>query len=109
MADLLQNGLVGSPRSPRDSQKSSPTPQFKRINSSALSLLHSPTLTSIHDLFSKSIEAHDKSYTFLVSFLFFSRYLTAFVVLSQFYFLIGYCRLCHALLFWLPRDEERFS
>ena len=33
----------------RDSQESSPTPQFKRINSSALSLLHSPTLTSIHD------------------------------------------------------------
>ena len=47
--DLLQNGLVGSPCSPRDSQKSSPTPQFKSINSSALSLLHSPTLTSIHD------------------------------------------------------------
>ena len=48
-ADFLQNGLVGSPRSPRDSQESSPTPQFKSINSSALSLLHSPTLTSIHD------------------------------------------------------------
>ena len=30
-------------------QESSPTPQFKSINSSALSLLHSPTLTSIHD------------------------------------------------------------
>ena len=29
--------------------KSSPTPQFKCINSSALSLLHSPTLTFIHD------------------------------------------------------------
>ena len=29
--------------------KSPPTPQFKRINSSAFSLLHSPTLTSIHD------------------------------------------------------------
>ena len=29
--------------------KSFPTPQFKRINSSALSFLHSPTLTSIHD------------------------------------------------------------
>ena len=43
-ADLLQNGLVGSPCSPRDSQESSPTPQFKSINSSALSLLHSPTL-----------------------------------------------------------------
>ena len=48
-ADLLQNGLVGSPCSPRDSQESSPTSQFKSINSSALSLLHSPTLTSIHD------------------------------------------------------------
>ena len=47
--DLLQNGLVGSPCSPRDSQESSPTPQFKSINSSVLSLLHSPTLTSIHD------------------------------------------------------------
>ena len=29
--------------------KSSPTTQFKSINSSALSFLHSPTLTSIHD------------------------------------------------------------
>ena len=48
-ADLLQNGLVGSPCSPRDSQESSPAPQFKSINSSALSLLQSPTLTSIHD------------------------------------------------------------
>ena len=48
-ADLLQNGLVGSPCSPRDSQESSPTPQFKSINSSTLSFLHSPTLTSIHD------------------------------------------------------------
>ena len=28
-ADLLQNGLVGSPCSPRDSQESSPTSQFK--------------------------------------------------------------------------------
>ena len=32
-----------------DSQESSPAPQFKSINSSALSFLHSPTLTSIHD------------------------------------------------------------
>ena len=44
----LQNGLVGSPYSPRDSQESSPTPQFKTINSSVLSFLHSPTLASIH-------------------------------------------------------------
>ena len=33
----------------RDSQESSPTPQFKSINSSALSILYSPTLTSIRD------------------------------------------------------------
>ena len=46
-ADLLQNGLVGYPCSPRDSQESSPTPHFKSINSSALCFLHSPTLTSI--------------------------------------------------------------
>ena len=47
--DLLQNGLVGSLCSPRDSQESSPTPQFKSINSSVLSFLHSPTFTSMHD------------------------------------------------------------
>ena len=34
----LEDGLVGSP-----------TPQFKNINSSALSFLYNPTLTSIHD------------------------------------------------------------
>ena len=35
--DLLQNGLVGSPCSPGDSQESFPTPQFKSINSLVLS------------------------------------------------------------------------
>ena len=38
--------LVGSPCSPRDSQQSSPTPQFKSINSLVLSFLHRPGLTS---------------------------------------------------------------
>ena len=38
-----------TPCSPRDSQESSPTPQFKSINSLVFSFLHSPTLTSIHD------------------------------------------------------------
>ena len=33
----------------KDSQESSPTPQFKSINFSALNFLHSPTLTSTHD------------------------------------------------------------
>ena len=47
--DFLQDGLVGSPCRPRDSQESFPTPQFKSINSSALSFLYSPILTSIHD------------------------------------------------------------
>ena len=37
-------GLVGSPCSPRDSQESSPTPQFKSIISSALSFLYSPSV-----------------------------------------------------------------
>ena len=34
---------------PRNSRESSPTPQFESINSSVLSLLYSPSLTSIHD------------------------------------------------------------
>ena len=38
-----------SPCSPRDSQESSPTPQFKSINSSALSFLYTQILTFIHD------------------------------------------------------------
>ena len=38
---LLQDGLVGSPWSPTDSEESSPTPQFKGINFSALSFLQS--------------------------------------------------------------------
>ena len=50
LASFLPKKSQGwSPWSPRDSQESSPTPQFKSINSSMLSFLHSPTLTSIHD------------------------------------------------------------
>ena len=45
-ADHLQIGLVGSPCNPRDSQEAFPTPQFKSINSSVLSLLHSPYMTT---------------------------------------------------------------
>ena len=45
------SGLISfrmdSPCRTRDSQESSPTPQFKSINSSLLSLLYGPTLTSI--------------------------------------------------------------
>ena len=46
--DFLYHWLVRSPCSPRDSQESCSTPQFKSINSSALSFLYSLTLTSTH-------------------------------------------------------------
>ena len=35
-------------------QESSPTPQFRSINSSVLSFLNNPTLTSIHDYWKKT-------------------------------------------------------
>ena len=45
--DWFPLGLTGW--SPRDSQEASLTPQFKSINSLAISFLYSPTLISIHD------------------------------------------------------------
>ena len=39
-------------------QGTSPTPQFKSINSSVLSFLHSPTLTSLHDHWKNHIFLH---------------------------------------------------
>ena len=48
--DWFPLALIGwSPCCPRDSQESSVAPQFKSIDSSALSLLYGPTVTSIHD------------------------------------------------------------
>ena len=47
--DLLSDWIVLSLCSPRDSQGSFPTPQFKSISSSVLNLLYGPTLTSVHD------------------------------------------------------------
>ena len=48
--DWFHLGWTGWSRwNPRDSQKSSPAPQFKSISSSVLSFLYSPTLSSIHD------------------------------------------------------------
>ena len=41
--------MVWPPYRTRESQESSPAPQFKSINSSVLSLLYGPTLTSIHN------------------------------------------------------------
>ena len=42
-------GWISLQGTPRNSQESSPTTQFKSTNSLELSFLYSPTLTSIHD------------------------------------------------------------
>ena len=47
--DFSYDWLVGSPCSPRDSQESSPIPQFESINSLMHSLLYGPIFTSLHD------------------------------------------------------------
>ena len=52
-SDLFKDGLIGSRCSPRDSQESSLTPDFKSINSLVLSFFCIPTLTSIHDYWKK--------------------------------------------------------
>ena len=44
----------------RDSQESSPTPQLESINSSALSLLYGPTLTSKHDYWKNLMRSDTK-------------------------------------------------
>ena len=45
----MQEDLTGLISLPSNGFSSSPTPQFKTINSLSLSLLYGPTLTSIHD------------------------------------------------------------
>ena len=47
--DFLYYWLVGSPCCPRDSQESSPAPQFERIYFLVLSILYGSILASIHD------------------------------------------------------------
>ena len=53
--DFLEDWLVWFPCCPRDSQESSPTPQFKSISSSVLSLLYGPTFTLLHDYWKNRI------------------------------------------------------
>ena len=48
-----------SPCSPRDSQESSPTPQFKSINSLALRFLYGPTLTTLRPI----LNAHGQTFS----------------------------------------------
>ena len=48
--------------------ESYPTPQFESINSSMLSFLHSPTLTSIHDYWKNySLLSHEKEWSWVNS------------------------------------------
>ena len=97
--DLFQDGLVGSPCSPRDSQESSPTPQFKSIHSSALSLLYDPVLTATQD--------HWKSHS-LTIWTFVSKVMSIlFNVLSR--LVIAFLpRSKHLLISWLQSHRQWF-
>ena len=48
--DFLSDGLVGSPCSPRDSQESFPTPQFKSILSKVFAWFFIPTISVVWGL-----------------------------------------------------------
>ena len=48
MTDFLSDWLIGFPCGPMDSQESSPTPQFKSLNSLLLNFLYSPVVTGIY-------------------------------------------------------------
>ena len=58
-SDLISLRLIWSPCCPRDSQESSPAPQFKNINSLGFCLLYSPALKTVHDHW----EDHSLDYT----------------------------------------------
>ena len=64
--DFLSDWLVWSPCYPRNSQESSPAPQFKSINSSVLSLLYGPTLLSICDYWENISKNTSVVYQFLL-------------------------------------------
>ena len=84
--DFLWDWLVWSPCGPRDSQESSPTPQFKSINSSAVCLLYGPTLTSMYDYRKKNIALTIQTFVSKVISLLFntlSRFLIAFLPRSK--------------------------
>ena len=80
---------LGSSCSPRDSQKSSPAPQFETINFSELSLLYGPTLTSIHNYWKNhSFDYTGKVMSLLLNML--SRFIIVFLPSSK-----------HLLISWL--------
>ena len=83
--DLLWDGLVGSPCSPRDPQESSPAPQFKSTNSSVLSFLYS-SLSHPYMTTGKTIALTRRSFVGKVMFLLFnmlSRLVISFLLRSK--------------------------
>ena len=83
--DFLQDWLVGSPCSPKDSQESSPAPWFESINYSVLSLPYGLTLTSLHDYW----KSHNYDY---------GPFSTKWCVLFN--------MLCHFVIAFLPRSKH---
>ena len=84
--DFLEDGLVGTPCCPRNSQESSPAPQFESINSLVLSLLYSPILTSINMTTRKTIALIIQTFVSKVLSLLFntlSRFVIAFLPRSK--------------------------
>ena len=80
----------------KDSQESSPTPQFKSINSSALSFFYSPTLTYIHDYWKTIVLTRQTFVGKVMSLLFnmLSRLVIAFLPRSK-----------HLLILWLQSSS----
>ena len=90
--DFLYDWLVWSPCSPKDSQDSFPPSHFKSINSSVLSFLYDPTLTSIYDYW--------KTHSFEYMHLYQQRNISVFNMLSR--FVITFLpRSKHLLISWL--------
>ena len=83
--DFLQDWLLWSPCNPRDSQESSPTSQFKSINSLVLSFLYGPILISIHDYWKNHIFDYTDFVSKVMSLLFkmLSRLVIAFLPRSK--------------------------
>ena len=107
---FLQDGLVGSPCCPRDSQESSPALQFESINSVVLSLLYGPTLTFVHDYWKN----HSFDYTDLcqqVIYLLFnmmSRVVIAFLPRSK-HLLISWLQSLFAVILEPPKQNVTAS
>ena len=107
MTYLFYDGLVGSPCSPRDSQESSPTLQFKSIKSSALSFYYSPTLTSIHDYWKN--HSFDQTFVGKVIFLLFNmlfRFGIAFLPRSSKCLLISWLQSSSAVILEPPKIKS---